>query len=84
MKKDPIRVAQNVVSALTAIEAMGGPESAAKKIRELTGKPCTRDRVQKWKTNGIAPPWHPIVHKLTGIPLNTLDAEIYPGYIFQG
>ena len=62
---------------------MGGPVIAAQKIRDLTGRPCTRDRVQKWKVNGIAPPWHPIVHQLTGISLNALDAEIYPSYLFQ-
>ncbi len=82
MKKIVVQPAK-IASAVNAIEVMGGPLLASKKITEMTGKPCTRDRVQKWKTNGIAPPWHPIVHKITGIPLNTLDAEIYPGYIFQ-
>jgi hypothetical protein len=81
MKENPVRDAK-VAAAVSAIETMGGPLIAAQKIRELTGKPCTRDRVQKWKTNGIAPPWHPIVHKITGIPLNSLDPQIYPGYIF--
>lgn len=80
MKNDPV-VEGKISAAQTAIEVMGGPLVASKKIRELTGKPCTRDRVQKWKTNGIAPPWHPIVHKLTGISLNELDPEIYPAYL---
>lgn len=82
MKENPVRAAR-INAATNAIDQMGGPLSAAKKIREMTGKPCSRDRVQKWKTNGIAPTWHPIVHKITGIPLNTLDPLIYPGYIFQ-
>jgi hypothetical protein len=74
----PVKVA----AALSAIEKMGGSLAAAKMIQELTGKPCTRDRVQKWKTHGIGVPWHPIVHKLTGIPLPQLDPEIYPFYLF--
>lgn len=72
-----------ISAAKSAIEAMGGPVIAAQKIRDLTGKPCTRDRVQKWKLNGIAPPWHPIVHVLTSIPLTELDAEIYPSSLFS-
>jgi len=82
MKENPVRDAK-IAAALNAIEVMGGALIASQKISELTGKACTRDRVQKWKTNGIAPPWHPIVHKLTGIPLNTLDPQMYPGYLFQ-
>ena len=82
MKENPVRAAK-VAAAVSAIEVMGGALIASQKISELTGKPCTRDRVQKWKVNGIAPPWHPIVHKITGIPLNTLDPQMYPGYIFQ-
>jgi hypothetical protein len=82
MTNTPVTSAR-IQAALNAIEAMGGPLIASQKITEMTGKPCTRDRVQKWKTNGIAPPWHPIVHKLTGIPLPQLDAEIYPRYLFQ-
>lgn len=69
-------------AAENAIKVMGGPFVAAQKIRDLTGKPCTRDRVQKWKLNGIPSPWHPIVHQLTQIPLNKLDPEIYPSYLF--
>lgn len=82
MSADTIKEAR-VNAAKSAIEVMGGPVVAAQKIRDLTGKPCTRDRVQKWKLNGIAPPWHPIVHQLTNIPLAELDAEIYPSYLFQ-
>ena len=80
MSTDEVKEAR-LTAAKNAIEVMGGPVIAAQKIRELTGKACTRDRVQKWKLNGIAPPWHPIVHQLTGIPLNELDAEIYPAYL---
>lgn len=82
MTTDQVKEAR-VSAAISAIEVMGGPVIAAQKIRDLTGKPCTRDRVQKWKLNGIAPPWHPIVHQLTSIPLTELDAEIYPSYLFQ-
>ncbi len=70
-------------AALRAIDVMGGPVIAAKKITALTGKACTRDRIQKWKQNGIAPPWHPIVHQLTQIPLTELDPDIYPSYLFS-
>ena len=82
MKKDPIKEAR-ITAAKAAIDVMGGPVVASKKIQDLTGKVCTRDRVQKWKLNGIAPPWHPIVHQLTNIPLHELDAEIYPSYLFS-
>jgi len=75
--------ATRISAAKQAVAAMGGATSAARKIRELTGKPCTRDRVEKWRVNGIAPPWHPIVHKLTNIPLSELDVEMYPRYLFQ-
>ena len=71
-----------ISAAKQAVAAMGGATSAARKIRELTGKPITRDRVEKWRVNGIAPPLHPIVHKLTEIPLSELDVEIYPRYLF--
>ena len=81
-RKDTLTEAR-VSAAKQAVVALGGATAAARKIRELTGKPCTRDRVNKWQVNGIAPPWHPIVHKLTNIPLSELDAEIYPRYLFQ-
>ncbi len=81
MRKELVKPAR-ISAAIQAVAAMGGATSAARKIRELTGKACTRDRVNKWQVNGIAPPWHPIVHKLTGIPLTELDADIYPAYLF--
>ena len=77
-----MKVEQRVKIAKKAVAAMGGPVLASKKIEELTGKACTRDRVQKWLVNGIAVPWHPIVHQLTNIPVNELDPEIYPRHIF--
>lgn len=82
MRSDKVN-ASRISAAKQAVAAMGGSTSAARKIRELTGKPITRDRVEKWRHNGIAPPWHPIVHKLTSIPLSELDIEIYPKYLFS-
>ena len=76
-------LALKIAAAVSAIDVMGGPLIASQKITALSGKQCTRDRVQKWKTNGIAPPWHPIVHKLTEIPLAILDPELYPNYLFD-
>jgi hypothetical protein len=81
MTKQAREKEDRVAAAINAIEVMGGAVVAARKINELTGKNITRDRIQKWKLNGIAPPWHPIVHQLTKIPLNQLDAEIYPLFL---
>jgi hypothetical protein len=81
MSNDPVKTAR-IAAASEAIDIMGGAVAAARKINSLAGKSITRDRIQKWKVNGIAPPWHPVVHQLTGIPLNTLDAEIYPEHLF--
>ena len=81
--RSPTMTEARISVAKQAVAAMGGATSAARKIRELTGKPITRDRVNKWRENGIAPPWHPIVHKLTNIPLSELDVEIYPKYLFS-
>ena len=81
--RSPTITEARISVAKQAVAAMGGSTAAARKIRELTGKPITRDRVEKWRVNGIAPPWHPIVHKLTDIPLSELDVEIYPRYLFS-
>jgi len=74
---------QKVGIAKEAIRAIGGPVLASEKIEGLSGKDCSRDRIQKWLVNGIPSPWHPIVHTLSGIPLNKLDSDIYPAYIFS-
>lgn len=71
------------VIAKNAINAIGGPVLASVKIQELSGRPCSRDRIQKWLVNGIPAPWHPFVHTLSDIPLHELDSEIYPNYIFN-
>lgn len=78
-----MRTKQDVEAARKAINIMGGPVIASQKIREMSGKPCSRDRVQKWLINGIATPWHPIVHHLSGLPLHELDGDIYPSYLFS-
>jgi hypothetical protein len=80
--RQPLRQ-QNISAAIQAVEAMGGALLAAQKIRELTGRPCTRERVQKWKNNGISPKYLPIVHKITNIPLTELDPVLYPSYLFN-
>lgn len=74
---------QKIDMAKEAIRVIGGPVLASEKIQDLSGKACSRDRVQKWLVNGIPSPWHPIVHTLTGIPLTRLDADIYPSYLFS-
>lgn len=76
--------AQTIGVARTAIINLGGPAEAARKLRSMSGRPCTRYRVQKWIKGGIATPWHPFVHNLTGISLTDLDPEIYPAFIFNG
>jgi len=73
---------QKVAMAKEAIRVIGGPVLASEKIQGLSGRDCSRDRIQKWLVNGIPSPWHPIVHTLTGIPLTKLDADIYPSYLF--
>jgi ABC-type hemin transport system ATPase subunit len=73
---------QKAEIAKNAIAAIGGPVLAAKKIQELSGRDCSRDRIQKWLVNGIPAPWHPYIHQLSDIPLHDLDPEIYPSYIF--
>jgi hypothetical protein len=73
---------RSVTIAHQAIAQMGGDTRAAEKIAEMSGRPITRERVAKWKVNGIATGWHPAVHMLTGIPLHELEPEIYPTYLF--
>ena len=71
-----------ISAANTAIEILGGSRKAAMKLSSLTGNEITHDRVRKWQINGIATPWHPPISQLTGIPLNELDSDIYPAYLF--
>ncbi len=66
-----------------AIQLMGGPAMTAKRLSSITGKRVTRHRVTAWRKYGLAPPWHPIIHQITGIPLADLDPEIYPPYLFE-
>lgn len=69
--------------AKNAIDAIGGPLVASERIQSLSGRECSRDRIQKWLVNGIPAPWHPHVHMLTQIPLYELDPEIYPTWLFE-
>lgn len=69
--------------AKNAINAIGGPVLASVKIQDLSGRECSRDRIQKWLVNGIPAPWHPWVHTLSEIPLQELDPEIYPSWLFN-
>ncbi len=81
--KHPTYNATRIKSAIKAINQLGGPRNTAHLISEISGLDITRERVQAWKKYGIAPPWHPIVHSLTRIPLTELDPEIYPAFIFN-
>ena len=84
---NPVRIA----GANKAIDMLGGSSQAAHLISEFcaqrdktTGvQAVSRERVQAWKKYGIAPPWHPIIHTLTRIPLTELDPEIYPSHLFR-
>lgn len=78
-----MRLQDKITAAQAAIEVLGGPAVAARKLNSLTGMPCSRWRVQKWLKSGIATPWHPHVHQLTNIPLTELDPEIYPAFLFE-
>lgn len=74
--------ADKVEVARRAIKQLGGPAEAHRTIVELTGKPLSYEVVKKWNQNGIAVPWHPVIHQLTGIPLHELEPEVYPSYLF--
>ncbi|TFH40265.1 MAG: hypothetical protein E4H01_16895 [Lysobacterales bacterium] len=72
-----------IEGATLALRIMGGYASAARKISEATGKTITAARVEKWKDNGIAPGFHPVVHDITKLPLWLLDPDIYPERLFK-
>lgn len=85
MRRDnnPAHLRAKIKGANKAIKQLGGSTQAAYLITGMAGKPCNRARVQAWKKFGIAPPWHPVIHRLTQIPLTELDPEIYPSFIFN-
>jgi len=70
-------------SAAEAINQLGGCTKTAQRLSMITGRDITRHRVRAWLKYGIAPPWHPLINQVTGIPLNRLDPEIYPAYLFS-
>lgn len=80
--KNPEYHATRMKGAADAIELMGGPARTAMQLSSITGKVVTRHRVLAWKRYGLAPPWHPVIHQITGIPLSDLDPEIYPPHLF--
>ena len=70
-------------SAAAAIDQLGGCTKTAYQLSSMTGRDISRHRVRAWLKYGIAPPWHPLIHELTRIPLTDLDPEIYPKYLFN-
>lgn len=81
--KNPTHMATRQRGATEAIEKLGGPTMAAERLSSITGMDISKQRVMMWRRHGIAPPWHPLIHELTKIPLPQLDPEIYPTYLFK-
>ncbi len=65
------------LAASEAVEVLGGPTKAAKRLTEISGRSCSRDRVRRWLINGIAPKWAGYVELATGIPKQRLRPDYF-------
>ena len=64
-------------AANLAILKAGGVTKMARDLSELSGKPCTRHVIGKWRERGVSAHWVAYVADLTGVKANLLAPHIF-------